>query len=291
MTTDALVIERLTRVAPFGVRFYDTVSNRMVSNDLSVTAYLPHDPSRRCSATPNRSGVYVLHHAPGLESFAFGAGDDAFWQNLPPRRSFVIEVSDLQRRFLPMAFTVALPARGIFQWQEPGMSPVAPPQAAVPLYSAPTRAVPDGMAVIRADLWDGRDDGPASWAVIETQSDGQAAIRAVADGRGRVAVIFPYPEPLPGSVSSPPGAPPGGGPRLFMEETWPVRLRVFYSPRKPAAQVPALEEVLNQTPATILNALSPPVALPELRVAFGKELIVKSQFRSELLVIPAGSPL
>jgi hypothetical protein len=58
------------------------------------------------AAVPNRSGVYVLHQAPGLEAFAFGAGDDVFWDNLLALRPFIIEVSDLQRRFQPLAFTV-----------------------------------------------------------------------------------------------------------------------------------------------------------------------------------------
>jgi hypothetical protein len=49
--------------------------------------------------------------------------------------------------------------------------------------------------------------------------------------------------------------------------------------------------VLSQAPATVLFSLSPPLPLPEFRLAFGKELIVKSQLRSELLVIPAESPV
>ncbi|HXG21995.1 MAG TPA: hypothetical protein VNN62_23320 [Methylomirabilota bacterium] len=291
MMTLPLIIERLTRVAPFGVRFWDAVSHRFVSDDLFVTAYLPNHPARRYSATPNRSGVYVLHHVPGLETFEYGAGDDAFWANLPPPRLFVVEVNDLQRRFHPMAFTAALPSRGIFGGEDPAASPRTAVQSAVPLYSAPARTVPGGMAVVRAHLWDGLDDSPAAWALVEAQSEGQTPIRAVADEQGRVAVFFPYPEPPPRSLASPLGSPPGGEPRLLAEQTWPLRLRVFYSPRKPPPPVPLLEDVLHQTPATPLSSLSPLAPLPEVRLAFGQELIVKSQFRSELLVIPLGSPL
>jgi hypothetical protein len=291
MTANPVVLERLTRVAPFGVHFWDAVSNRTVSDDLSVSACLPDNSSRQFALTPNRSGVYVLHHAPGLETFERAAGDEVFWQNLPPPRPFVIEVSDLQRRFLPMAFTVALPIRGIVGWQDANASPRGAMQPGLPLYSAPTRAVPGGMAVVRADLWDVQNDRPAAWAMVETQSEEQPPMRAMADEKGRVAVIFPYPEPLPGSLSSPLGSPPGGGPKLLTEQTWSLRLRVFYSPRTPIAGVPALEDVLNQAPATAVDVVSPPVPLLEVRLAFGKELIVKSQSRSELLVIPAGSPL
>ena len=291
MTTSPIVLERLTCVALFGVRFWDAVSTRTVSDDLSVSASLPNNSTRRFALTPNRSGVYVLHHAPGLEAFEYGAGDEAFWENLPPLRPFVIEVNDLQRRFHPMAFTVKLPNRGIFGWEALSASPRASVLPAVPLYSTPTRTVPGGMAVVRADLWDARENSPAAWAVVEVQSESQAPICALADENGRVAVIFPYPEPLPGSMSSPPGSPLAGGPRQLTDQTWPIHLRVFYSPHIPTPRIPSLEDVLNQAPATLLATLSPPVPLSEVRLAFSQELIVKSQFRSELLVIPAGSPL
>jgi hypothetical protein len=291
MTMPPLIIERLTRVAPFGVRFWDAVSHRFVSEDLFVTAYLPNHPARRYPATPNRSGVYVLHHVPGLATFEYGAGDDAFWANLPPPRPFVVEVNDLQRRFHPIAFTAALPSRGIFRWEDSAASPRAAVQPAVPLFSAPARTVPGGMAVVRAHLWDAVDDSPAAWAMVEVQSEGQAPIRAVADEQGRVAVIFPYPEPPSRSLTSPLGSPLGSEPRLLMEQIWSLRLQVFYSPRKPPPPVPLLEDVLHQAPATPLSSLSPLAPLPEVRLVFGQELIVKSQFRSGLLVIPAGSPL
>ena len=291
MTTHAIVLERLTRVAPFGVRFWDAVTNRVVSDDLSVTAYLPGDPSRRFAAMPNRSGVYVLHHAPGLSAFTFGVGDEAFWSNQSPPRSFVIEVNDVQGRFQPMAFTAALPRQGIFAWEEPHTSPPRSVQPAVPLYSAPTRTVPGGMAVVRADLWDAANDRPAAWAIVEAWSESQVLTHAMADAQGRVAMIFPYPEAQSGSLSSPLGSPLGGGPRLLSDQTWPLRFGVFYSPRTPTPRAPFLEEVSQQAPVTLLETLSPPTPLPEIHLTFGKELIMKSQFRSELLVLPMGSPL
>jgi hypothetical protein len=291
MMMETIVLERLTRVAPFGVRFWDPVLNHAITDGLSVTAYPFDNSARRSALTPNRSGVHVLHHAPGLEAFTFGAGDEPFWENLPPVRRFVIEVTDTQRRFHPAAFIAALPIRGLFGWDDPSTSPRSTFQPLVPLYSALSRSVPQGMAVMRTELWDARNDGPAAWAVVETQIERQGPLRAVADERGRVAAIFPYPEPVLGSVASPLRSPPGDGSRPLTEQTWPVQFRVFYSPRIPASRFLPLDDVLSQAPATVLASLSPPLPLPELRLAFGKELIVKSQLRSELLVIPAGSPV
>lgn len=291
MTVQLIVLERLTRVAPFGVRFWDAVADRLISDDLAVTAFLLSNPTRQFALQQNRSGVYVLHTASGFAGFSFGDGGEAFWESLPPPRSFVIEVSDRQRRFLSMSFTVDAPHRGIFGWADPTASPRGSVRPAVPLYSAATRAVPAGMAVVRADLWDTVNERPAAWAMLEAQRDGEEPSRGVADEHGRVAVMFPYPEPLPGTLSSPLGSPLSGGPRLLADQTWLLHLRGFYSPRASIPHMPALEEVLSQAPATLLASVSPPLPLSEVKLTFGKELIVKSQFRSELLMIPAGSPL
>ena len=71
-------------VAPLGVRFRDVVTDTLVGDGLSVTVYPAAAPARRVTAQANRSGVYVVHHAPGLRAFEQGAGDSAFWADAAP---------------------------------------------------------------------------------------------------------------------------------------------------------------------------------------------------------------
>ncbi|HEY3301942.1 MAG TPA: hypothetical protein VGL70_00250 [Candidatus Binatia bacterium] len=286
------VLERISLVAPLGVRFWDGVSGHAVSEGLTVRAHPKGNPARSIFGFPNRSGTYVLTHVPGLSDIEQCAGDKDFWENPPPKlRPFVVEVTDNEGRFQPFAFTANLPVRGLFAWEERPMgSPLAPVARGVPLFSAPARSAPGGMAVIRADLWDLRADQPAPWALLEARMAGQPPVRGLADRQGRVALIFPYPEPLHSSVTSPPGSPPGSERRPLFEQTWPIQLHAFYSPGRPSPRIPQLDHVLNQAPATVVSSPSPPIPLTEVSLQFGKELIVKSQSKSALLIIPAGSP-
>src|SRR5262249_39340010 len=67
-------IERLTLVAPLGLRFWDEVSGRAVGDGLLVTVYPETQPARRVPALSNRSGIYVLHQLPGVREFTNGTG-------------------------------------------------------------------------------------------------------------------------------------------------------------------------------------------------------------------------
>src|SRR2546428_6671092 len=94
-------LERLSILAPLGIRFWDAVTNSIIADGLRVTAYPLSNPARRVQGFPNRSGVYVLQNLPGMRDIEHGAGDAEFWTNLPPRRPFVVEVVDNSRRFQP----------------------------------------------------------------------------------------------------------------------------------------------------------------------------------------------
>jgi len=74
-------------------------------------------------------------------------------------------------------------------------------------------------------------------------------------------------------------------------QQWPIELRGFYSPEAPPPPIPQLEHVYEQTPATLVSSLSPLLPLSEALLSFGQELVVRSQARSVLLLMPAGSPL
>lgn len=112
-------LERQSLLAPLGLGFRDAVTGAPVGEGLRVEVYPTGDPARRVRAHPNRSGAYVLHRAPGLQEVTRGAGDEAFWAGLAARKSFTVEVSDEGRRYLPSAFRVELPARGLFTWVWP----------------------------------------------------------------------------------------------------------------------------------------------------------------------------
>jgi hypothetical protein len=291
MIDDIDVLERVTLVAPLGVRFWDSVSRRAVSEGLTVKAHPQGTPSRLTSAFANRSGVYVLQHVPGLQEIEHGAGDEDFWANLPPKqRLFVIEVTDNEGRFQPFAFTVNLPVRGLFAWEDRPIGSPPSPAAGVPLFSAPTRLPPGGMAVIRAELRDLQADKPASWALLEARVEGQGRVRGLADQQGRIALIFPYPELSHASMTSPSGSPLGGGRQSLLKQSWLIHLQAFYSPEKSPPRIPHLDHVLNQAPAAILLSLSPLESLPEMSLQFGRELILKSHSQSVLFLQPAGSP-
>lgn len=302
------LLERLTLVAPLGLRFHDAATGERVGGGLNVTVYPANNTLQRTEAFPNRSGVYVVHHAPGLREFEHGAGDDEFWRNLPPPRSFVVEVIDGERRFQPFSFEAELPApRGLFNW----LSPVepSPPAGArsLPLYSAPARAVSPGMAVIRADLWDAEADTPAAWAVLEARLEGQLQARGLSDERGRVALVFPYPKPTDAPTSSPVASPPVNKNVPLLEQTWELALSAGYAPaddtaaRRPPA-IPDLRatlEQLNAPPAKLWTDLAAQEELLSVTLKYGPELILKSQDsinvsppapRSVLYITPAGSP-
>src|SRR5215471_15577417 len=209
-TWRVVLLDRLTTVAPLGLRFQDASTGQVVGDGLTVSAYpLGHLNARRDLA-PNRRGVFVLHDAPGLRQLMNGAGDDDYWNTLPPKKDFVIEVRDSQGRFLPFQFVAAIPNRGVYEWQDPLTASPLSTARSIPLYSAPTRTPPAGMAVIRADLWDptGENTGSdAASAVLELYDNDRFVACGIADDKGRVAVMFPYPPPRSFAPSSPPGSP------------------------------------------------------------------------------------
>ena len=318
MTLSVTTLDRLTQVAPLGLRFRDVVSGTLVGDGLNVRVYPLGRSMASVPAIANRKGVYVVHHAPGLRTLEGGEGDRKFWDNLPPRKTFVIEVSDEQRRFQPFHFTAQLPLEGIYKWigAAPASPPasIPPPPTSIPLYSSPVRSVPSGMAVLRADLWDASQDAPAAWAVIEGYLDDQLIVRGIADEAGRIALIFPYPAPRSFSVTSPPASSVTSPPQItgpaLTDQVWPIRLRAKFtsvrpvsSPpdtREPKPELPDLRFTLSQPPATIWTNAALTRPLIEVSLRYGRELILKSEptttspplpvRQSVLFISPAVSP-
>jgi len=308
MANPGQVLERVTHVAPLGLRFHDAATGERVGGGLTVTVYPANNSARRVEAFVNRSGTYVLHHAPGLREFEHGAGDDEFWNNLPPPQTFVVEVVDQERRFQPFLFEAELPApRGLFNWLSP-FEPSPPAGArSVPLYSAPARALSSGMAVIRADLWNAQAGAPAAWAVVEARLNGQLQARGLSDERGSVALIFPYPKPTDSPLASPVASPPVNKNVPLLEQTWELTFNAGYAPQPDAAatrlaplpDLRATLDQLNAPHAVLWTDFAGQEELAGATLKYGQELILKSQDsitvsppapQSVLFITPAGSP-
>ena len=278
--------EEFSRVTPLGLRFWDTLSENSVGEGLTVSAYPSGDPSRRVEAISNRLGIYLLQNLPGLRELEFSRGDADYW-SMVPKKPFVIAVTDPHGRFQPFTFHADLPFRDVLT--SPCVAVSSPPDLAdvpgIPLYSAVTRPVPSGTAVIYAQLWDSSNDRPASWAVVEALFDHHFLARGFADREGRLALVFPYPEPSD-SASSPPSSPPLGNAPSLLEQTWPVELHAFYKPQQPIPEIPDLCQTLNQSPATLLSTLSPAFPLTEVILHYGQELVVRSESQSIVWIVP-----
>ena len=289
MATPFITLDRLTMVAPLGLRFHDATTGALVDDGLTIWAYPVGRPTAKQPAIVNRKGVYVLHHGYGLRERENGDGSRSYWDHPdPPNKDFVIEVTDLQRRFQPFQFTASLPFEGIFKWLDSPLST----RTTVPLFPAPTQSVASGMAVIRADLWDASIDAPAAWAVLEAFTAGKFLGRGVADESGRIAVIFSYPTPLSFAPVSPPGSPLGSPPVAtsppLTEQVWPLELRAFYTPDRPVVSppdfieqvgppLPDLRFTLTQPAATLWADAEQTEILSETNLRFGRELILKSR--------------
>jgi hypothetical protein len=278
------LLHRTTRVASLGIRFWDEVSARVVSDGLVVEVYADGEPERRAAAVPNRLGVFVLARLPGSTdpAFEFGNGDAAQWSQLQAR-SHVLEVSDRNGHFQPFTVDHPLPAKGV---TVPPCLPAASSTTAVPVFSTPSRPVPEATAVVRANLSFAPASGdpvPAAWAVLEVHVAGQPPARGVADRDGRVAVIFPYPEPV--TSAAPAMSPPEtSGPSLWNQE-WTVRLAAFYAHATPAPVIPDLCRMLDQPAAMLWTNARGTRPLPDQSLRYGRELIVR-----DLFLTTAGSP-
>jgi hypothetical protein len=291
-------LERVQLTVPFGIRFRDTASGLFVSDGLNITVVPRSNREKRIDTIVNRVGIFVVNHLPRFREFESRAGDSDVWFPPPATEKFDVEIRDLEHRFQRFRLTVDLPSEGLYRWISP-LSPSPPvPSRSVPLYSSASRQTPNGMAAIRADLWDATNDVVASWAIAEAYLNGKLLARGIAGADGRLALIFPYPSPQPFPVSSPIGSPVDSplGDRVvarglpLVEQVWQVQLRFLYSPASsvpsppsPPAQLareeelPDLVEMLKQQEARSFEDFAAGIQLREVRLRYGGELSLKSK--------------
>jgi hypothetical protein len=288
---DTQTLERLTFVTPLGLRFRDAVTGAVIDEGLSVTAYPPGNPKRRVAAFTNRKGVYVFQGLPGLREAENSTGDAEFWSEPPKTRPFIVEVRDELHRFVPFTLKADAPIKGLYRWSpEDSASPPAR-ESPVLLYSSASRPVLPSMAVVRAELWDPTLKRAAAWALVDALIDGEVQGRGIADEKGRLLLMFPYPEYQDQAGSPPVSSPPSGGPTRLADRSWLLELRAHYSPTTPVPDIPDLESVFEQEEATLWSSLSPNAQLDVQTLSFGSELVLASRPRSELWITPLSSPL
>jgi hypothetical protein len=261
------VLETVQRHCALGLRFWDVSAATSQIDGLQIDVFPVLRPHLRRRAQPNLSFIYTVPGLAGLAAFEHGDVDPpAAWA--VPLRRFRVEVRDPRGRFLPIAFDADLPSRGIFHWRAPWLSPPqsialptetgSPPMPLldrIPLFSAPSRSVPEPLAAIYAQLAF-EDDRPCAWALLQA-TIGDAHGLGLADEQGRVAVLFPYPAPPRPPLTSPPA------PRDDFH--WDVQLTALVQPPASPApttvpQIADLGDVLRQLdfPQRLIGSLDSP---------------------------------
>ncbi len=282
--------ERTTVFTPLGIRFWDPVRDTQVSDNLTITARSETVYSSVTTAFPTTSGVYAFQGLPGLYAIEHPVGDLVRATSPPNPKSFIIEVKDQQRRFLPVVFSVDLPLpyKGILSFTAEN----SPPGDSLPrvyLFSAPTRPVSPGMAVVRGCLVEYATQRPAAHVMLEIQVEGKKWY-GLADERGCVAVLFPYP-----TIVSLLGASLPDTTRVpLYEQRWELTMRVHYAPavlEPPGAEIPYLDSICKQRkqiPAvmypTRIGSAPTPVTEWTVDLVFGQELILRTDDLPELWI-------
>lgn len=283
-------VERVSVITPLGIRFWDPAFDVQISAGLTVTASPTGAADLAMTAVCTPSGIYAFNGLPGMHDTEYPQNNPDGPGSLPATAQFLIQVTDPTASFLPAAFFVDVPFKGIF----PTDLPQAPGAVAPPgfyLFSAPTRAASPLLAVVRAQLserLDATTEQPAKYAVLEVDTpDGDTWV-GLADQRGVLALLFAYPTFTSTSSAASSLVPSAAVP----QQSWPLTVRVRYQPSvlsfPPGSSQPELRSVLAQAPATIwTQRASPPgqaVASLSSTLIFGQELVMSSAGESVLLV-------
>ena len=299
---DVRVLEELTGRTLLGIRFWDPALDEQVRDDLLVRARRADGVGPERTAVRTAGGLWAFHGLPGLHALERGdeAGEGAEPLASPPEPAavrFLVSVEDARRRFLPVAFTVDLPLPYRGPWN-PGLeaSPQSSAAARCYLFSSPNRPAGPGLAVVRAHLADADHNGPdgapapAAHALLELELEGGGRWYGLADRRGSVAVLLPWPT-VTGTIAT---SPPNGTFPPLARQRWSLTVRVRWSPGLPTQPVaggaPDLRAVRQQELARLWPDAGPTVPELEAELAYGRELVLRTSGRPELLIEAAGSP-
>jgi hypothetical protein len=291
--------EQLRIVTPLGIRFRDVAIDEPITHGLVVMAKAKPFEEGPTQVRPNLSGVFGFHSLPLLHDVEYPSPFAGPLPSPPSSFPFVVMASDRLGRFLPAVFGIDLPLNTFPSPPVFDIDPDPAPLLDAYLFTAPTRPVTCGFAAIRADLWDRETRAGAAHALVRV-TVGDREMRGIADERGRLLILLPY--PLLERLRL--GSPPGTGQHPPYEHSWPVSLEVFYRPDLPRpfgddevlpmpwTRLPGLKGILeSQDPAWIWPApAGPPVMTWTGTLTYDHELVVRTQTVSELWISRGTSP-
>jgi len=286
----SVTLEELYKFTPLGIRLWDPVFDRQISDALTVSIHPLASVDQKVYAYRTIGDVYTFSHIRGLWDIEFGL-TQADAASPPDTRQYVVNISDRSRRYNEVSFLVGLPLpyQGVFLSNH-NASPSTTAPKGLYLYSSPMRVVPGWMALVRGELVNQSSGQPAAWALLKLTAEGGETHYGIADAKGRFIVMFAYPvlvEGFGGSPSTP-------GHRPLSEQSWNLDLEVFYSPgsqiSQPGSEVPDYVSILTQQSADIWTEQPGPgvlaVAALPVQLEFRKAIIVRTEGLSALLVSP-----
>lgn len=282
-------LETLTTFTVLGIRFWDASRNVQVSDGLHVTARPDVVNGRSTIAFITPSGNYAFRNLPGLSAWEYPVGSVPDPPALEDTTRFIIDVLDLQNRFLPTTFQVDLPLpnRGLFPMAAQNGTPGDSSLGAY-LFSAPTRLTSPGESVVRAHLVDKDNGRSAAFALLDvriTDTTPQQRWDGIADDQGNVLVQFPMPslaDVADDAVST----------TSLTDKYWRINVRVHYQPSvltfPTGATVPDLRSIYDQGQGTVWpKQTGPPRNRTNKNLYFGQEFILRTDDLSNFLISPA----
>lgn len=285
--------EELTSFCTLGVRFWDATTDTQICRGLQVHIWPEAALRPIVAADRTYSDIYAFHRVPGLGPVERPLAGEHGTLGSPDSLPFVMEVIDLERRFVPSAvgLSLPLPDRGLFLTQLPG-SP-APGTPGFYLFTAPTRNRAPNIAVIRGELVNDDTGSGAAHALVQVEIPGETPAYTIADYNGAFAVHLPFPT-LPGGLrpldASPPGPP-------IADRTWQLTVSIFYQPDLliplPGTKYPDVRNIFSQERAGLhLESDSPPLVADRWSgtLDFDGEVVLRTGDLSTLAVVPATSP-
>jgi len=249
--------------ALFGVLFRDSFDGRVVADGLDVELRRAGTLAwQRLASHPH--GAFAAHALRGLHRPVEGS---------PPTRRYELRMRDTLARFLPLEVGVDLPTEGLY---DPGLDTTSPPprEPAIPLYSAPCRAVAPGAGTVRAALRRASHPAaPTSWARMELWLGTTLFGQGVADQEGELLLPCHLPPPREPPLHGSPPVPATDFERL----RWDVSLRAFWDPALAGRARPDLHALLAQPEVALLRGPdSPPMPLGLQVLRAGYPLVARS---------------
>lgn len=281
-------LETLTTRTLLGIRFWDSATDRQVSDGLQIVAWPETAPDLKVNGFRTASGNFAFQNLAGMRAYEYPDDDeDPLLASPLTQRPFLIEVNDLRGNFMPVRFLVELPLLddGLYQ-PTPLGSPVGDEPARFYLFSAPARTAPPGLAAVRATVTASDDETPAAYALLEVEENGRRWY-GLTDHRGCATVVFPYPTFVTALGASPPGLPP-------YQQNWPLTIRARHDPGLIATlegnMMPTIRQIRNQPNAPLWpTTTGPPITALSFGLTYGQELILRTGSQSHLW-IGTGSP-